>query len=294
MKRNWTSFGYFSPGERRALLVILGVSAILFSFPAARLPSSGNVIITAADREWLESGYRSWQSKITEKQPSKKNGGVKITVKQPFDPNRITREALLGLGIPGSVAKGWAGYLQKGGRFRTKEDVLKIYGMEEAWYLRLSPWMHVLPERDTFPVSGPKRFQRKPPCIPIDINLADSAAWEQLPGIGPVLAGRIVRFRDRLGGFYGLHQVGETYGLADSVFQRILPCLELSAGHRHLDINKAEENELRAHPYLGYKLARMIMVYRQQHGVFAAPEVLFKLPLMDTVTFERLKPYLRE
>jgi competence protein ComEA len=294
MRHKWTSFGYFSPGERRALLMILGLSAGFFSFPAAWLPSSGEVTFTTADKEWLESGYRKWQSENTENQQKKKSGGVRITVLHTFDPNRTTREALLGMGIPGRVAQGWARYLEKGGRFKSKEAVRKIYGMEESWFLQLRPWMRIEQERDTFPPSGIKPFRRKPLCVAIEINLADSAAWEQLPGIGPVLAGRIVRFRDRLGGFYGIHQVGETYGLADSVFQRILPCLELSGGHRHLDINQAAENELRSHPYIGYKLARMIMAYRQQHGAFAAPEELLKLPLMDTLTLERLKPYLRK
>lgn len=294
MKRNWTSFGYFSPGERRGLLMIMMMSAGLFSFPAAWLPPSGNGKIAEEDRKWLESGYRRWQSEISEKKllnPAKKE---KITVFRHFDPNRVSKEELVGIGIPGRVAQGWARYLQKGGRFRSKDDVRKIYGMQESWFLQLRPWMRLPPLRDTFPVSPAKPFRQKPTCISLEINLADSATWEQLPGIGPVLAGRIVRFRNRLGGFYALHQVGETYGLADSVFQRILPCLKLSTGYQYLDINKADENELRAHPYLGYKLARMIMAYRQQHGVFSKPEELFRLPLMDTLTMERLKPYLRE
>ena len=65
-----------------------------------------------------------------------------------------------------------------------------------------------------------KRFFRKP-LSPIDINLADTTAFIALPGIGSKLADRIVRFREKLGGFYSTEQIGEVYGLADSVFQKI-------------------------------------------------------------------------
>jgi DNA uptake protein ComE-like DNA-binding protein len=55
----------------------------------------------------------------------------------------------------------------------------------------------------------------------IFINNADSTEWGAIAGHRPRLAQRIIRFRERLGGFYSLFQVGELVGLPDSVFQRI-------------------------------------------------------------------------
>src|SRR6185369_5391347 len=62
-----------------------------------------------------------------------------------------------------------------------------------------------------------------------DINDADSAAWSRFPDIGGNLASRIVHFRERLGGFYQIDQVGETFGLPDSSFQKIKSFLRLNA-----------------------------------------------------------------
>ena len=60
----------------------------------------------------------------------------------------------------------------------------------------------------------------------VNINTADTSAFIALPGIGNKLALRIVNFRDKLGGFYSIDQIGETYGLPDSVFRKIKPILK--------------------------------------------------------------------
>ena len=61
----------------------------------------------------------------------------------------------------------------------------------------------------------------------IDVNTADTSAFISLPGIGSKLAARIVTFREKLGGFYSVEQIGETYGLPDSTFQKIKQWLKL-------------------------------------------------------------------
>ncbi len=66
----------------------------------------------------------------------------------------------------------------------------------------------------------------RPSPAPIDINTADTTALIALPGIGSKLAGRIVSFRDKLGGFNSVNQISEVYGLRDSVFQILLPYLK--------------------------------------------------------------------
>ncbi|WP_369668949.1 ComEA family DNA-binding protein, partial [Enterococcus faecium] len=53
----------------------------------------------------------------------------------------------------------------------------------------------------------------------MNINTASDSDWEALPGIGKVLAARIIRFRDKLGGFKTVEEIAKTYGLSDSIFQ---------------------------------------------------------------------------
>lgn len=294
MKDKRTYFHYFSRGERRALLLIMCFSCLAFIFPSAWLPLPEPNRIAESDREWLEVQYRDW--KAAREQRIRRHPSVEGKSPMPrrkFDPNHTNVGQLMEMGASPRLARNWVKYLEKGGRFKSVEEVKKLYGMDPGYFEKIRLWMYVPEQKDTFP-SGPHPILRKKGgCLKLDINTADSVGWERLPGIGPVLAGRIIRFRNRLGGFYSIKQVGETYGLPDSTFQRILPCLDLATPVVQLDVNTAGEAELRSHPYIGYKLARMLIAFREQNGPFEGSEDLFKLPLMDTITFQRLNPYLR-
>lgn len=129
--------------------------------------------------------------------------------------------------------------------------------------------------------------------IVILVNTADSAAWEALPGIGPTLAARILRFREKLGGFYSIAQVAETYGLADSTFKKIQASLRLDSGSlKKLYINQMDEKSLGQHPYVRYKLARLIVQYRSNHGPFSRPEDLYNIPLVNDSIYRKLEKYI--
>lgn len=141
-------------------------------------------------------------------------------------------------------------------------------------------------KRDSF-----RRFEKK--VLTVDINAADTLLWEQLPGIGPVLARRIVYFRERLGGFHTIAQVRETYGLADSVFNKIQPLLRLGdVSLRKIDLNETDEKSLADHPYINTKLARVIIRYRSSHGPFRQVEGLKGIALVDDAIYRKLEKYL--
>jgi competence ComEA-like helix-hairpin-helix protein len=144
--------------------------------------------------------------------------------------------------------------------------------------------------RDSIP-RRPAYFARKP--LPVKINTADSAAWEALPGIGPILAARIVRFREKLGGFHSISQIAETYGLPDSTFNKIQASLRLdSSSLKKLNINEMDEKSLAQHPYIRYKLARLIVQYRSVHGPFSHPTDLLNIPLVDDSIYRKLEKYI--
>jgi competence ComEA-like helix-hairpin-helix protein len=127
----------------------------------------------------------------------------------------------------------------------------------------------------------------------VDINQADTSAWATLPGIGSKLSLRIVNFREKLGGFYSIEQVAQTFGLPDSVFQRIKPMLLLSAmAIKKININKASEEELKIHPYLRWQLAKAIIAYRNEHGEFKKLEELKNIMAFSEETFNKVAPYL--
>jgi competence ComEA-like helix-hairpin-helix protein len=127
----------------------------------------------------------------------------------------------------------------------------------------------------------------------VDINSADSIAWESLPGIGVKLAARIVKFREALGGFNSIDQLREVYGIDDSLFTKIGPALQFSSGiFRKVRINYWETDSLDMHPYIQKHEARAIVKYRSQHGLFHDADELGKINLLSQEWIERLKPYI--
>ena len=107
------------------------------------------------------------------------------------------------------------------------------------------------------------------------------------------MAARIVTFRDKLGGFYSVDQIKETYGLPDTVFQKIKS--NLDAGNqpiRKININTASFDELRAHPYIKSDIGRQILAYRKEHGNYAKAEDLKKNPVLTEDVYQRLRHYI--
>ena len=209
-----------------------------------------------------------------------------------FDPNSVDLEQMRLLGFPNRTARTIANYRDKGGRFYKRSDLLKIYGMDTVLYIRLEPYIKL--------ARSHKRSYRKKEYFKsvktprvIAVNQASADEWQQLRGIGPVLSKRIVKFRDRLGGFYTVDQVGQTYGLPDSTFQEIKPQLICKGEVTPLAINDLDAKQLSAHPYLGRKEAHILASYRQMHGDYKNFDMLKKVHGVPEGYFDRLKPYLR-
>jgi competence ComEA-like helix-hairpin-helix protein len=190
-------------------------------------------------------------------------------------------------------------YLSKKGKFLKPEDLKKIYGLRQDKYEQLLPYIKIKSENkkaEAVNDNAPKKFTEYKPKTPepIDINEADTPAFMTLPGIGSRLADRIINFRNRLGGFYSVEQVGETYYLPDSTFQKIKPFLKVSGNAvKKIDINTAGVAELKAHPLIKWNIANAIVQYRQQHGNYKSLEDLKQIAIITPEIFDKIVPYLK-
>ena len=147
--------------------------------------------------------------------------------------------------------------------------------------------------------SFPNRDRRKSAYVdlrqnPIDINSADSISLERLPGIGQKLSSRIIRYRDRLGGFVRVSQLIEVYGLADSVVQLISPMLFIAGQYepKKIAVNRLGYHELRTHPYIQHDVAKALIAYRNAHGRFSSIDDVYKIISVGREQAEKLSPYL--
>jgi competence protein ComEA len=63
--------------------------------------------------------------------------------------------------------------------------------------------------------------------IQLPLNMVSARELEDLPGIGPVIARRIIEYRQQRGGFGSLNELKEIKGIGDKLYERILPHLKL-------------------------------------------------------------------
>jgi competence ComEA-like helix-hairpin-helix protein len=219
----------------------------------------------------------------------------------PFDPNTLSGDSLQLLGIRGRTVRTLLKYREKGGRFRKKEDLQKVYGLRAETYDRIEEYIQIEEKgfsdkptdeiAEAAPSAIPVSYDRPAEPASIDINRASPEEWQQLPGIGPAYARRICAFRDKLGGFVRVEQVAETYGLPDSTFQQLRPKLQPSPVFRKINVNTADAAALQAHPYLGWKQANAIVAYRNQHGAFSSLEEVAKVRALPSELHEKMRGY---
>lgn len=227
-------------------------------------------------------------------QPSVRETGFSNGALFSFDPNTLDEAGWRRLGLREKTIRTIMNYRNKGGKFYKPTDLQKIWGLPQGFYDRVAGHIAIAPpqkfaKENTFEERKP--FEKK--SLSIDINTADTSAWIALPGIGSKLAGRIVNFRTKLGGFASVEQVGTTFGLPDSTFQKIKSMLLLEGKELvKININTATKEALSAHPYINWKLANAVVAYREQHGAFQSIEDLKKIMILDDQVLNQLRPYL--
>lgn len=214
-----------------------------------------------------------------------------------FDPNTVSEDELRRLGLSPKAIKTMMNYRNKGGTFRKREDLSKIFGITEDDFERLFPYISIPEAAPTKLLASNERkafhneYENKAP-IKIEINTATPEEWQQLRGVGSFYSQKICNFRDKLGGFISVEQVAETRGLPDSTFQKIKPFLFVNTPVKKLDLNEASAESLSAHPYLDWNQANAIVNYRKQHGSFTSVDQLENIKALDKGTLNKIKPYL--
>ncbi len=222
----------------------------------------------------------------------------------PFDPNRLTAADGRRLGLSDRQMRMIENYWAKGGRFREKADLAKIYAIDEADYARLEPYIRIpaderpvepKPQVDRSVLSVVRDEADRNPrlALSMELNSADSIQLQQLPGIGPVFASRIVRFRNGLGGFHRVTQLLDVYGMDTARFEQLKGHVYVDSNQvARIDLNLADYERLRNHPLISPKLANAMVQYRRQHGPYRSLTDLLRIVLMDEEIFRKIAPYL--
>ena len=163
-----------------------------------------------------------------------------------FDPNTVSVDELCRLGFTARQAESIDKYRRNGGRFRRKEDFRKSYVVSDSVFARLEPYIDI-------------------PLV--DLNTADSASFDGLPGIGGWFASKMIEHRKALGGYSYKEQLMDIYrfdlvkydGLSDLIVvnpETVTP----------YPLWSLPADSLRKHPYIAdYETARAIVLFRDNN-----------------------------
>lgn len=286
----------FSKGERVGLMIlivlmtmILIADRLIFYFERPGI----------ADRQRFDELVAELEQQQTDKQET----GSYFS----FDPNTIDSTTLESLALPFRVKKNLLKYRRRNGSFKSREDVRKIYGMNDSVYALIEKFINI---KTNQPVSvtgfrKPRVISRDydastsvpapAALVPkVEINHATATELVKLYGIGPVLSERIIKYRNLLGGFYTLRQMEEVYGLTPETLSGIADQLVIdSTALILININFAEAGELAKHPYLGWKDANRIVGYREKKGFIEDKIHLLKDSVLSSEIFKKVSPYLQ-
>jgi DNA uptake protein ComE-like DNA-binding protein len=293
-------FLLYSRSERRAVITLAVLIIIVVIAPKAYHFYASPTIATNTDTTFTRE-ITQWQkdnespidttSDAHESEPVASNAKATTSAHTAFyfDPNTIGIPEWQRLGLSEKQAAVIEKYKSKGGKFRKADDLRRIYVLSDAEKDRLVPYVRIAGEE----AASKSKSSHAGSFYTIEINTADSAAYEALWGIGPVLSARIVKYRGLLGGFHSVEQVGEVYGIRDSVFMDIRPHLTVNAALVHkLNINEADYETLKKHPYLHAKLAKAIVGYRANNGKFESLDQLKEFKAVTDEVYEKITPYL--
>ncbi len=274
--RSW--FG-FTRRERRStsilLVIIIFILAVRFIIPEKRMD-----IIDVTDSI---SGFGA-PSLFAE-------GEIKPTGRLfPFDPNTVSYDSLVDLGLASTEARTLIKYRSRGGKFRYPKDIRKIFGIDSAKAVKLIPFIKVAADTPVRYKTSSSRKQHSK----LNINSCDSVSLEKLPGIGPVLSARIIKYRHLLGGFANVKQLKEVYGLPPETFELIKERIFAdSAAVLRIDINSADYTLLSHHPYLKKYDVDAILKYRKLKGKINNISDLTENKLITDEDAAKIGPYLK-
>ncbi len=265
MLKKSRGFYLYSKKERIGILVFSFVSFLMILIPYW-IPRKA-----MPDLETITSEGQKWKAILAKDS----NHAKPITVATylfPFDPNKISVEEWQTLGVPAVLAKRIINYRDKGGQFRKPDDLRKIWGMSVALADQLIPYMRI-------EIREPVFIPEKRVIQPIDINTANLEDWKSLPGIGSVLAERIIQYRERSHGFGSSKELRSVFGIKDSLLEQLQPFLRVNENTlQRLPLNRASAYQIESKTGIPPQIAKQIVKWRQENGWFSAIDELQQIP----------------
>ncbi len=183
------------------------------------------------------------------------SGAKLVTLGLPIDLNRATAQDLDAIpGLGPALAQRIVDYRNTHGPFKKIEDLLAVPGIGPQNLQKLKPYLglgtpearapsdwkaamtpgpagsgnNIEPQEGKLPGSKKSGLPSKAPDRLLDPNLASQEDLETLPGIGPVLAQRIIAYRQTHGPYKKIADLRKVSGIGPKKLEKIKPYLAIS------------------------------------------------------------------
>ena len=309
----WKDFFYFSRGQRIGIIVLITLIVLTLAanyllpyfFPVTKNDDRAFMSEVETFKKSLVSRdslrQADWQRQNEERQrlyeekyanyPTYQKFEKKLDkyTLATFDPNTTDSAGFVSLGLKPFIAANILKYRKAGGRFKTKEDFAKVYGISPVKMKELEPYIAVA---EIKPVNTETTPAKRTDII-VDLNSADTTLLMQVKGIGRGYAKGIVRFRQTTGGFVSVDQLNEIYGMRPESFERIKPFCKVNPDFiRKINVNTATVERFKSHPYFNFYQAKALYELRRKKGKLKDISDLRQLSEFSPESIQKLKSYL--
>lgn len=272
------------------IIVLLQAGFFLYSVYSEDMPS---------DSLQVDTGLQSQIDAL--KQAALQKDSVKI---YPFNPNFITDYKGYTLGMSTQEIDRLHSFRKQNKFANTPEEFQKVTLISDSLLNAISPhfkfpeWTQKKSKRSTvgtkrYGIQSREREQVLTPEIK-DLNTATAQELRVVNGIGEKLSARIVKFRDRLGGFLADGQLYDVYGLEPEVVERTFKRFRVlqAPAIQKININEASAEEIAKLVYLQRHIAERIVEYRIGHGGIRSMDELKNIEGFPSDKISRIALYL--
>ncbi|MDR2938463.1 MAG: helix-hairpin-helix domain-containing protein [Prevotellaceae bacterium] len=296
--KDWFSF---SQGERKGIIFLALLLLFLLILPPFFRSCSSQ---KTADIEQLRRLSAQLNETSIEDARSFYSNELQLVDKkvQPqnfaFNPNTLSRDSFLLLGFSEKQAAAIIKYRERGSGFRTAADFFKLNVVTEKQRERLQQHAFVpafskektTAKKDTFT----RKVYEKPQQILVELNTADTALLQTLPGIGAYFAQKIVEYREALGGYVSAEQLLEIRNFGHERVQRLAGRVSVDTSRvQKMTLSEESVEIMRRHPYLGAYAARGAVQFAKRKGSPATIDELLSNNVLTSLQAHRLRPYVK-
>jgi competence protein ComEA len=210
----------------------------------------------------------------------------------PFNPNNLSVDNWKTLGLTENQIHVIHNYEAKGGRFYKKEDVQKMYCINERQYQALAPFINIPKATQTSPQAKPTPTLVVIEKQTIDINTATEEQLLSINGIGDYYAKEIIKLRLLLGGFYAKNQLLALWKFDNDKLTSIEKQISIDKSVINtININTCTAKQLK-HPYLTWNQVNAIINYRTAHGAYQSVDDIKNTGVINEDVYAQISPYL--